>query len=66
MSYSIWDVAKDFVKGELEFADDDTVKQRQAICDPCEARKLNICTACGCVLPAKVRLKESACPMELW
>lgn len=66
MTYNIWDVAKDFIKGDLEIADAEIVKQRQSICEPCEARKLNICTACGCVLPAKVRLKDASCPMELW
>lgn len=68
MSYNIWDVAKDLVTGNLEYATHDVVEQRRAICEPCDARNttLNTCTACGCLLPLKTKLKESTCPMELW
>ena len=66
--YNVFDAIKDAVTGNLEFADDDVVKNRRALCDSCEVRNttLDVCTVCGCILPAKIRLKESECPMEMW
>lgn len=66
--YNLFDAAKDLVTGNLEIADPETVIKRTEICDGCEVQNtaLKVCTACGCFLPAKVRLKESTCPMELW
>ena len=67
MSYNAFNAAKDLITGKLQVADEETVKQRREICDGCEVRnKLDICTACGCVLSAKIRLSQSSCPMELW
>jgi hypothetical protein len=68
MSYNIFDVAKDLITGNLEYADPEVVAQRLAICDGCEVQNktLHMCTACGCYLPLKTKLKESTCPMELW
>lgn len=68
MSYGLLDAAKDFLTGSLEFASEDVVAKRIAICEPCEVRNstLNTCTACGCFLPAKTKLLEATCPMELW
>lgn len=68
MSYNILDAAKDLLTGNLEFASEDVVNKRIAICDPCEVRNstLNTCTACGCFIPWKTKLQESTCPMELW
>jgi Family of unknown function (DUF6171) len=66
--YNIFDAARDLVTGKLEFVDATVAAERMAICDGCEVQNtaLKMCTACGCFLPAKVRLKESSCPMELW
>lgn len=66
--YNIFDVVKDAITGRLKFADKDTVTIRRSVCDTCEARNttLDICTVCGCVLKAKIRLKESTCPMDMW
>lgn len=68
MSYTIFNVIRDAVTGKLKFASRATASERIAICKDCEARdtKTNTCTACGCYLPWKTRLKDSACPMELW
>ena len=67
-NYNIIDVIKDAITGNLEFADQETIDNRRSICNGCEARNhtLDVCTACGCVISAKIRLKESQCPMELW
>ena len=67
-SYTIIDVLKDLVTGKLTFTTRSVKEDRQALCTVCEVRDeaRNICTACGCWLPAKVRLAKSSCPMELW
>jgi len=66
MSYNIVDAAKDLVAGTLEYADEDVVQMRNRTCDGCEAKVAGICSACGCVIALKVRLKLSECPMQLW
>lgn len=52
----------------LNFADRQTAKDRIEVCNSCPAKhdSRNICTACGCYLPIKTRLKDSTCPMESW
>lgn len=66
--YNIFNVAKDLVTGKLEFVEAKVADERMDICNQCEVQNTmtKMCTACGCFLPAKVRLKESTCPMELW
>lgn len=66
--YSIIDVAKDLITGNLKMADADTVHKRRQTCDACEARNatIDVCTVCGCPLVLKIKLQESTCPMELW
>lgn len=66
MSYTIVDVLKDAVSGNLEFVDDTIAKQRAAICDGCDIRLSRICTACGCFIDAKVKLTKSECPLDKW
>lgn len=67
-SYGILDVVKDAIVGDLEFVSQEIADERMAICNGCDVQNvaLKTCTACGCFLPAKVRLQKSACPMELW
>lgn len=66
--YNIFDAVKDLVKGDLEFATDEVATERINICYDCEIRHepTNVCTACGCFLPAKVKLLKSVCPLEKW
>lgn len=64
--YNIIDAALDAASGKLELADKETVEKRRNICNGCEANVAEICTACGCIIPAKIRLAKSSCPMELW
>ena len=47
-------------------ADDKTVDNRVETCNNCENQKLNVCTLCGCFIPAKVRLTVSSCPANKW
>ena len=67
MSYNIFDATKDALTGNLKFASDEIAQTRMDICNKCDAKNdLNICTACGCFLPAKTKLANAECPMNLW
>lgn len=66
MSYNILDAAKDLVTGHLEFVTEEQEKKRLAICEPCDANMLGVCTCCGCVIKAKAKLLKGECPMGLW
>lgn len=41
-------------------------KDRSKICNKCEHKKLNICTQCGCFIPAKVMMPFAGCPLKKW
>lgn len=66
MSYNIIDVAKDFIKGDLEYASKEDAAHRLSICKSCDANIAGMCSCCGCVIKAKVKMAKSECPMELW
>lgn len=66
--YGIVGVVKDLLTGNLQYVPEEVEMERLKICDTCEVQNkaLSLCTACGCVIPLKVKLTESSCPMELW
>lgn len=66
--YSIFDVIKDTVKGNVEKSTSDTISSRISICNICPdlKRPLRICGNCGCVIDAKVRYEKSSCPLGKW
>lgn len=68
MSYGVLRAVFDFITDPNSVADEYVVAWRREICDGCEVRNetTDICTACGCFLPAKIRMKRSECPMQLW
>ena len=35
-------------------------------CRECEHYTMFICKQCGCLMPVKVRIKSSACPIGKW
>jgi hypothetical protein len=41
---------------------------RRMVCEVCPKRNkfLDQCNECGCFLPAKTRVKDAACPLQLW
>lgn len=49
-------------------ATEDEIGQRQAACRACPLRNpdTDACTACGCGLKSKIRLKAQVCPKGLW
>ena len=48
--------------------DAQTVENRGKICDDCDLKHgfLPVCTKCGCVIPAKIRLENQKCPIGIW
>jgi hypothetical protein len=68
VSYTILNVIKDLVTGNLNLANKELANERTSICSQCDVRnkQLNICTLCGCYIKAKVKLTKSNCPMGLW
>ena len=46
---------------------EELAKKRAAICVDCPKLKSNnICSVCGCYIPAKTRSKTSRCPLSKW
>jgi hypothetical protein len=41
-------------------------EERKKICDSCEYNGEWFCKKCGCILPVKVRIKGSECPLNKW
>jgi len=66
MGYSIKDVIVDGIKGELQYTNSDTFKQRIEICNICDYNKVRTCTKCGCLVDLKARMTKSSCPMGKW
>ena len=48
--------------------DAQTVENRGKICDDCDLKHgfLPVCTECGCVIPAKIRLENQMCHGVRW
>jgi len=67
-NYGVIQAAKDLISGKLELAEPEVQQKRIDICNSCEVQNkaTKVCTACGCFLPAKTRLLQSTCPMDLW
>jgi hypothetical protein len=63
---SLLQAAKDIFT--WNFASRGVAKQRMDTCNQCPAKHptRNQCTACGCVLYIKTKLKNSECPMDNW
>lgn len=67
-SYSILDVVKDTVKGNVQKSDATLIGERIQMCSECPELKkpLRICGKCGCQVDAKVRYRQSSCPLGKW
>lgn len=50
----------------LDRADDATIATRYALCMACDRHAIGLCTACGCLCAAKVRVAGEACPEGKW
>ena len=60
---SISQAVKDLSK--RDYADDDEILHRIRICRKCPHYGTQ-CTACGCHLNTKLKLKNSTCPLHKW
>lgn len=60
---SIKQAMKDISRND--YADDETILHRLRICRPCPHFGTR-CTACGCYLKTKLKLKNSTCPLRKW
>jgi hypothetical protein len=54
------------VTGNQVIADEETRRNRIAICEGCEMLQGWSCSKCGCSTPAKVALQTEKCPMAKW
>lgn len=50
----------------IDKASEETIKSRWEICKSCEFFRLWQCTACGCLVPAKIRQISERCPKGRW
>lgn len=66
--YTIFHAIYDFCRSKLKYATASLTEERRQHCQACEMRNktLNTCTICGCYIPAKTRLEEASCPMDVW
>ena len=49
------------------FTTDEKAEERLAVCAKCDKfSDAGLCTECGCVMAAKVKIKTLACPLKKW
>lgn len=48
------------------FASSEDALARKKICEDCSSRAVLLCTECGCLVSAKVRLNYASCPLNKW
>lgn len=68
MSYSLKDLAMDYVQNKIEHVDEEQYKERLNICNQCEYKNhvLGICKKCGCLLREKAKHTRASCPIGKW
>ena len=68
MSYSLKDLAMDYVQNKIEHVSDDKYKERLEICNICEYKNqvLGVCKKCGCLLKEKAKHVRAECPIGKW
>ena len=42
------------------------IEKRGQICDSCPKKSFIVCSECGCVIWAKIRLEKEKCPLGKW
>lgn len=67
MSYSLKDIALDYLNNKIEYSDNVKANERLEICNKCPYKSsLGVCKKCGCLLSAKVKYEKSHCPIGKW
>ena len=49
-----------------EISDKDLVEERNLICNKCDRKKFQMCLECLCLIPLKIRLRFTKCPIGKW
>lgn len=55
-----------YVGGGMQHATADQVEQRLLVCSACPHRRNTRCSACGCFLEAKAKMRGQDCPLGYW
>lgn len=67
MSYGVFDIVKDVVMGDVEYAPPSLEQKRLDLCNACpQLGKLRNCKICDCFVDAKVKFLKSECPLQKW
>jgi hypothetical protein len=58
----------DFLNPNTEYVDSDVQEKRYSICNLCPEfiSLTKQCGKCGCLMPAKTKLKQASCPLHKW
>lgn len=53
--------------GESFFADNEVQQTRYDLCKSCSSfTSLKTCRECGCIMPLKIKITDSVCPLSKW
>jgi hypothetical protein len=63
---AVGQAVKAFVTGEQVIADEETRKERIAICEDCDQLSGARCAKCGCYTNKKIILQTEKCPIGKW
>lgn len=55
-----------FVASGMRLATPEEVQARTAVCCKCERRQGTECTACGCTIAVKAKIRAMGCPLGKW
>jgi hypothetical protein len=68
MTYNIFDVVKDEIRGTTDKLEKDEVKQRIAVCNTCTSfvKLTRQCGLCGCFVDQKAKYRQSQCDANKW
>lgn len=58
----------DLLNPKTEYVDEDTQKNRYAICKQCPEliKSTSQCKKCGCIMRLKTKLEKATCPIGKW
>jgi hypothetical protein len=55
-----------FAAGGFQTSTGDLQQSRLAVCQSCPQLQNNMCLACGCIIPLKVKMPLEHCPLGRW
>lgn len=68
MAYSLKEMARDLVNGTLQITPSEIADERMKVCKECLDFQplVSRCSMCGCIMAAKTKMMQSACPAGKW